>query len=158
MGYDRMDNRMSISGVSENVKIGNDGVGDGARNQDDRRAAVENVVDTDDRITVVVDLTDGVFANVLIHFFGSLSPQSNLLSSVTAACLDQSHGNKSKFLFISLLTLMQGLIEFLMSKVVIWFALPAPSPYRSSAKRFVTATTKVFSIVYICLLVSNIFV
>ncbi len=173
---------MGVGGVSEDVKLSNNSVGDGAGNQDNRRATVKDMEDSDD---VVVDLTDGVLADVLAHLFGPLSlrsnsppgvtaaptdgvlanvlahpfghssPRSNSPPGVTAACSVRSHGNKFQFLFISLLTLLQGLTKFLMSGVVVWLALPAPSPHRSGAKRFVAATTRAFSMGCICLLASN---
>ncbi len=144
-----MGDRVGVSGVPEDVELGNDGVGDGAGNQDNRRATVKDVEDSDN---VVVD---GVLADVLAHPFCPSSPRSNSPPGVTAAYSVQSHGNKFKFPFISLLTLLQGLTEFLMSGVVVRLAFPAPSLHRSGAKRFVAATTRAFSMGCICLLASN---
>ncbi len=107
---------VGVGGVTEDVELGNNGVGDDAGNQDNRRVTVKDVEDSDD---VVVDPIDGVLADVLAHSFGPSSPRSNSPSGVTAACSVQSHGIKFKFLFISLLTLLQGLTEFLMSGVVV---------------------------------------
>ncbi len=146
---------VGVGGVTEDVELGNDGVGDGAGNQDNRRATVEDVEDSDD---VVVDPIDGVLADVLAHLFGLLSPRSNLPPSVIAACFIRSHGNKFRFPFISLLTLLQGLTEFLMSGVVVRLALPALSPHRSGAKKFIAVTTRAFSMSCICLLASNTYV
>ncbi len=152
MGYDGVGDGVDVGGVSEDVELGNNGVGDGAGNQDNRRATIEDADHSDD---VVVDPTDGVLADVLAHPFGPSSPRSNSLLDVTTACSGRSHDNKFKFPFIFLLTLLQGLTEFLISGVVVWFALPATSPHRSGAKRFVTATTRAFSMGCICLLTSN---
>ncbi len=146
---------IGVEGVPEDIELGNNSVDDGARNQDNRRTTVEDVEDSDN---VVVDPIDGVLANVLAHPFGPSSLQSNSPPGVTAACSVRSHGNKFKFPFISLLTLLQGLTEFLMSGVVVWLTLPAPSSHCSGAKRFVAATTKAFSMGCICLLASNTYV
>ena len=56
-------------------------------NQDNRRATIEDVADSEDRVTVVVDFTDGVPADVLVHLFGPLLPRSNSLPGVTAGPL-----------------------------------------------------------------------
>ncbi len=58
-------------------------MGDGARHQDNRHTTVKDVEDSDD---VVVDPTDRVLADVLVHLFGPLSPRSNLLPGITAVC------------------------------------------------------------------------
>ncbi len=146
---------VGVGGVLEDVKLDNDNVGDDAKNQDNRHAIVKDVEDSDN---IMVDPTDGVLADVLAHPFGPLSPRSNSPPGVTAACFVQSHGNKFKFLFISLLTLLQGLTEFLISRIVVRLALPTLSPHRSGAKRFVAATTRAFSRGCICLLASNTYV
>ncbi len=83
-----MGNGVGVGGVLEDVELGNNGVGDGARNQDNRRATVEDVEDYDN---VVVDR---VFADVLAYPFGPSSPRSNSPPSVTAACSVRSQGNK----------------------------------------------------------------
>lgn len=108
-----MDDGVYIGKVPEDIVVGNNGVDDVTGNQDISHTTVENVKNSDNRITVVVDLavvdpTNRVFTNVLIHFFGFLLPGSNLPPGVTAAYFDQSHSNKFKFSFTSLLTLLQG--------------------------------------------------
>ncbi len=103
----------------------------------------------------MVDPTDGVLTNVLEHPFGLSLPRSNSPPGVTATCSVRLHSNKFKFLFISLLTLLQGLTEFLISGVVVRLALPVLSPHRSGAKKFVAATTRAISMDCICLLASN---
>ncbi len=113
------------------------------------------VEDAQNSDNIVIDLTDGVLTNVLAYPFSLLSPQSNSPPGVIATCSVQSHGNKFKFPFIFLLTFLQGLTEFLMSGVVVWLALPTPSPHRSGVKKFVAATTKAFLMGCICLLASN---
>ncbi len=143
---------VGIGRVPKDVKLDNDGVGDSAGNQINWRATVEY---TEDSNNIVVDPTDGIFTDILAYPFGPSSLRSNSPPGVIAACSVQSHGNKFQFLFISLLTLLQRLNEFLISGVVIWLALPALSPHRSGAKRFVAATTRAFSMGCICLLALN---
>ncbi len=111
-----MGDGVGVGGVPEDVELGNDGVGDGARNQDNRRATVD---DTEDSNNVIVDPTDGVLADVLAYSFGPSSPQSHLPPGITAACSMRFYGNKFKFPFISLLILLQGLTKFLMSGVIV---------------------------------------
>ncbi len=152
MGYDGIGYGVVVSGVPEDVKLGNNSVGDSAGNQDNRRVTVKVVEDSDD---VVVDSTNGVLADVLAHLFGPSSPRSNSPPSVTAAYSVRSHGNKFKIPLIFLLTLLQGLTEFLMSGVAVQLALPAPSPHCFGTKRFVAATTRAFLMGCFCLLASN---
>ncbi len=116
LGYDGVGDGVDVDGVLEDLELGNNGVGDGAGNQDNRRATFEDVEDSEN---VVVDPIDGVLADVLAHSFSPSLPRSNSPPGVTAACSVRSHGNKFKFPFISLLTLLQGLTEFLMSGVVV---------------------------------------
>ncbi len=152
VGYNEVGDGVGVGGVLEDVELGNNSVGDGARNQDNRHVTVKHVEDSDD---VIVDPTDGILADVLAHLFGLSSPRSNSPPSVIAACSGRSHSNKFKFSFIFLLTLLQGLTEFLMSGIIVRLALPAPSLYCSDAKRFVTATRRVFLMSCICLLALN---
>ena len=145
------------TGKTEDVKVGNDGVNNG-RNQDNRRITVEDTVDLDSdaRVTDAIDLIDRALADVLAHFFGPLSPWSNLRPGVTAVCFGQSHGNQLKFFsFTSLLTSLQGLTKFLMSGVVVWLALLASFLYYFGAKRFVAAITRAFWMICICLRAPN---
>lgn len=86
MGYDGVDDGIGIGRVLKDVKMGNNGVGDSAKNQENWHATVKNIKNSDDRVIVVVDVTDGVLINILAYFFGLLLPQFNLLPNVTAAC------------------------------------------------------------------------
>ncbi len=116
---------MGIGGVPEDVEMGNNGMDDGAGNQDNRHATVKDLEDFNNQVTitvdfVVVDTTDGVVADVLAYSFGFLSPQSNSPPGVTTAysgqsnsppdvtavCSGRSHSNKFKFPFTFLLTLL----------------------------------------------------
>ncbi len=124
-GGDQEAGKASDNGVPEDVEVGNDSMGDDAKNQDNRYVTVKDVEDSDHQVTVAVDfaVVDTVFADVLAYHFGPLSPRSNSLPNVTAACSGQSnsppgvtttcsgpsHGNKFKFSFTSLLTLLQDL-------------------------------------------------
>ncbi len=150
-----MGDRVGVGGVLEDVKLGNNGLADGAGNQDNRHATVEDVENSDD---VLVNPTNGVLADILAHPFGPLSPQSNSPPGINTTCSGRSHGNKFKFLFISLLTLLLGLTEFLMSEVVVQLTLLVSSPHYFGAKRVVAATIRAFSIGSIFLFASNIYV
>lgn len=62
------------------------------KNQENQRITVQDREDSDDRTTVVVDPAivdpiDGVFADVLVHFFDLLLPFSNSLPGVIATYL-----------------------------------------------------------------------
>lgn len=77
-----------------------------------RYITIEDREDSDNGVTIVVnsamvDPTDRVLTNILAHPFGSLSSYSNLLPGIIAVCLSQSNDNNFKFLFISMLTLLQ---------------------------------------------------
>ncbi len=63
-----MGDGVGVGGVPKDVELGNNGVGDGTGNQDNRRATVKDVEDSDN---VVVD---GVLADVMAHPFGPSSP------------------------------------------------------------------------------------
>lgn len=63
---------MGIGRDLENIKVGNNGMGDG-RIYDNWHATVDNVVDFNDRVTNVVDPTNGVFVDVLAYLFDSSS-------------------------------------------------------------------------------------
>lgn len=109
VGYDRVSNRMSIGRDPEGVKISNKGVDD-SNNQDNQYETVENIVDFNNRVTIVVDLIVGAFVDILVYFSGPLSFQSNLLLSIITTRSGQSYDNKFKFcLFTFLLTLLQDL-------------------------------------------------
>ncbi len=84
-----MSDRVDVGKVLKDIKVGNNGVSDGAGNQDNRRTIVKDLEDFDNRVTIainpaVVYPTDRIFADILVHFFGLLSPQSNLPPDVTA--------------------------------------------------------------------------
>lgn len=111
-GYNRVGDGVGISRVPKDVKMGNNGMDDNVGNEDNWRATVENVEDSDNGVTVVVDFTDYVLADILAHLFGFLLPQSNLPPGITVAYSGQSHGKNFKFSFTSLLTSLQGLTEF----------------------------------------------
>ena len=99
----------------------------------------------DAEVINAVDPINRAFADVLVHSFASLSLRSNLPLDVTAAYSSQFHDNQSKFfLFTSLLTLLQDLTEFLMSRVVVWLAPLALFPHHSGVKRFVVVITRAF--------------
>lgn len=68
--YNGVDNRIGIGRVSKDIKLGNNGMDNDARNQDNRRIIVEDVEDSDDAI---VDFIYRVLANILIDHFGPLS-------------------------------------------------------------------------------------
>ena len=70
MGYDRMGNGVDVAEVPKDIELDNNSMGDGARNQDNRRATIEDVEDSDD---VIVDLIDGVLIDILANSFGPLS-------------------------------------------------------------------------------------
>lgn len=59
---------MSVSRNPEAVEISNKGVGDSG-NQNNRHATIENIVDSNNRVTAVVDPIAGAFVDVLVHFF-----------------------------------------------------------------------------------------
>ncbi len=86
MDYDRV----GVSGVPEDVEVGNDGIGDSFKNQYNWHSIVEDTENSDDGVTVVVDFaivdtTDGVLADDLIYLFSPSSPQSNLPPGIIAA-------------------------------------------------------------------------
>lgn len=87
MRYDRVDDGVGIGGDLEDIEVGNNSVGDG-RNQDNRYATVEDIVDSDDKVIAAVDPTDRIFAKVLAHLFGLSSPQSNLTPGITTIFSD----------------------------------------------------------------------
>lgn len=93
MCYHEVGDEVGVGGDLEDVEIGNDGVGDGG-NQDNRNANVEDVVDSDNGVTSVVDPTNRVLTDVLAHSFGLSSTESNSPLGVTAICSSQFHGNK----------------------------------------------------------------
>ena len=93
------------AGKPEDIEVGNDGVGDD-RNEDNWYATIEDIADFDDGVTIAVDPIDRDLGNVLENLFGSLSPKSNLLPNVNAACSSQFYNNKFNFLFTFLLTLL----------------------------------------------------
>ncbi len=141
VGYDEVGDRVGIGRVL-----------DGIVNQDNWHAIVADMEDSNDKVTIAMDPTGGVLVDVLAHSFSPSSPQFNSSPGIIAPYFSQSHNYKFKFLFISLLTLIQGQTEFLKNKVVVWLTLLVPSSYRSNVKRFVAITTRAFSIVYICCL------
>lgn len=134
------------AGKPEDVKMGNNGVGNGG-NQDNQCAIIEDTIDLelDARVTDAVNPTNRALANVLAHLFSPLSSWSNLPPGVTAVCSSQFHNNQFKFFpFISLLTSLQGLTKFLMNRVIVWLAPLALFLYCSGAKRFVAAIIRAF--------------
>lgn len=106
MGYNGVADGVVVDRVSDDVKVGNDSMVNSVRNQDNSHGTVEDVENSDDRVTITLDPTDGVLNNILAHFFGLLSPCSNSSPDVTAICSDRSHGNNFKFSFTSLLILL----------------------------------------------------
>ncbi len=68
-----MSDRVDLGGDLEDVEVSNNGVGDG-RNYDNWFATVEDVVDSDNKVTDVVDLIDGIFVYVLAYFFAFYYP------------------------------------------------------------------------------------
>lgn len=78
-------NKVGDGRHQKDSKVGNNRV-DNNGDQDDWRATIENVVDFDDGIINVLDLTDRIFAKVLTQLFGFLLPKSNLLPSISAVC------------------------------------------------------------------------
>lgn len=72
---------MNVSGDPGDVKLGNNGVGDNARNQNNRRITVKDVEDSDN---IVIDCTDKILTDVLAYPFGSSLLQSNSPLGVTA--------------------------------------------------------------------------
>ena len=76
------------------------------RNQDNWHVTIENIVNFDDGIAFIVDLTNRDFTDILAYLFGLSGPISNLPPGIIVAYFGQSHGNKSNFLFTSLLTLL----------------------------------------------------
>lgn len=70
VGYDRVGNRVNVGGISEDVKMSNNGMADGVGNKDNRYITIEDVEDYDDGVTIVVDPTNRVFADILVHLYG----------------------------------------------------------------------------------------
>ncbi len=83
VGYDGVGDRVGVGGVPEDVELGNNGMGDDARNQDNRRTTVEDVEDFDEAI---VDPINRVLTDVLVYSFGPSSSRSNSPPGITAAC------------------------------------------------------------------------
>ncbi len=56
--------------------MGNNGVSDGAGNQDNQHVTIKDVEDSDNSVTIVVDLATvhTVLANILAYLFSPLSP------------------------------------------------------------------------------------
>lgn len=68
-----MGNGVNIGKVFKDIKIGNNSVGKGAKNQDNQCITVVNVENSDNGVTIAVDLINGVFADVLAYLFSPLS-------------------------------------------------------------------------------------
>lgn len=94
-----------MTGKPKDVKVGNYGVDD-RQNQDNRHIMIKDVTHFNNKVTVIIDLTDGVLADIMVYFFGPLSLRSNLPSGITSAYSGRFYSNKFNFLFISLLTLL----------------------------------------------------
>ncbi len=84
VSYDGVGDRVDVGKISEDVQLYNNGMVNGTRNQDNWRAIVEDIENSDD---IVVDPIDGVFVDVLAYLFGLLSPRSKLPPSVTLPAL-----------------------------------------------------------------------
>lgn len=79
MGNDRMGDGVGLGEIAKYIKVGNNSVGDNTGNQDNWLVTVEDMEDSDNQVTVVVnpatvDTTDSVLANVLVHSFSLLLP------------------------------------------------------------------------------------
>lgn len=86
--YDKIDDKMGIDRILDNIKIGNNSVDDDIKNQDNKYVMVNNIEDSNNRVTItvnltIIDLTDGVIADILAYFFSFSSSWSNLPPDVT---------------------------------------------------------------------------
>lgn len=73
MRYDRVGDGVSVSGDAEDIEVDNNTISDSG-NEDNWCTTIEDVVDSVNEITAEVDLTNRVFADVLVHLFNSSSP------------------------------------------------------------------------------------
>lgn len=84
VGCDGVGDGVGVGKFPKDVEVGNNSMCDSARNQDNWYPIVKDVENSDDRVTIVVDLaavdlavvdsTDGVIANVSAYLFGFLLP------------------------------------------------------------------------------------